>query len=99
MNLDGLMLLARLAENVGVDLWNYRTGDGRSIRNALEYLHSYANGERQWTHQQIGGSDAKLFFPLMRRASAHYRDQKFRAAQLKIPAADPADRERLLSGK
>ena len=98
MNLDGLMLLARLAEHVGVDLWNYRTRDGRSIRGALEYLHSYANGERQWTYQQIGTSDAKLVFSLMRRASAHYHDQKFRAAELKVPEADPADLERLLSG-
>jgi hypothetical protein len=98
MNLDGLMLLARLAENVNVDLWNYRTRDGRSIRGALEYLHSYANGERQWTYQQIGGFDAKLVFPLMRRASAHYHDERFKAAELKTPRANPADRERLLLG-
>src|SRR3989442_10414658 len=38
-NLDGLMLLARLAENVDVDLWNYQTRDGRRIRGALEYLY------------------------------------------------------------
>src|SRR6266436_9463175 len=37
-NLDGLMLLARLSENVGVDLWNYQTKDGRGIRHALEFL-------------------------------------------------------------
>src|SRR5258706_4848642 len=69
MNLDGLMLLARLAENVGVDLWAYQTKDERGIRAALEYLYPYALEDRKWTYQQIGGFDAKSFFPLMRRGA------------------------------
>ena len=98
MNLDGLIQLARLAENVGVDLWAYETKDGRSIRRALEYLYPYATGDRPWSYQQIGGFEAKLFFPLMRRAAARYQDQKFKAAELRIPKLDPTDRELLLSG-
>ncbi|MDX6499273.1 MAG: hypothetical protein QOG23_2533 [Blastocatellia bacterium] len=98
MNLDGLIQLARLAENVGVDLWAYETKDGRSIRRAVEYLYPYATGDRQWTYQQIGGFEAKSFFPLMRRAAPHYQDQKFKAAELRIPKSDPTDREHLLSG-
>jgi hypothetical protein len=95
MNLDGLMQLARLTENVDVDLWSYKTKDGRSIRGALEYLYPYAIEGRQWTYQQIEGFNAKSFFPLMRRAAIHYQDQKFKAAEAKVPKADPADRERL----
>ena len=98
MNLDGLIQLARLAENVGVDLWAYETKDGRSIRRAVEYLYPYATGDRQWTYQQIGGFEAKSFFPLMRRAAPHYQDQ-FKADELRIPKSDPTDREHLLAGK
>jgi hypothetical protein len=99
MNLDGLMQLARLAESVQVDLWNYQTKDGRGIRVALEYLYPYATEDRQWTFQQIGGFEAKSFFPLWRRAAAHYQDQKFKAAKLRTSKLEPMDREHLLSGK
>lgn len=99
MNLDGLLQLARLSENVGVDLWNFQTKDGRGIRGALEYLYPYAMEDQKWSYQQIGGFEAKVFFPLMRRAAAHYQDQKFRAAELRILKLDPNDREQLLFGK
>jgi hypothetical protein len=96
MNLDGLLQLARLAENVGVDLWNYETKDGRGIRAAIEFLHPYAMSDQKWTYQQIGGFAAKIFFPLIHRAAAHYQDREFKAAELRIPKLDPNDREHLL---
>jgi hypothetical protein len=99
MNLEGLMQLARLAESVDVDLWSYKTKDGRSIRAALDYLYPYAIEGRPWPYQQIEGFNAKSFFPLIRRAAVHYQDQKFAADESKIPEPDPKDRERLLSGK
>lgn len=49
-NLDGLMLLASLGENVGVDLWNYQSADGRGIRRALDYLVPIALCEQKWTY-------------------------------------------------
>jgi len=97
-NLDGLMLLARLAENVEVDLWTYQTKDGRSIRRALEYLYPFAVGDQKWTYQQLGGFDGKSLFPLMRRAAEHYKDEKFKAMMTKVPALDSSNRERLVAG-
>jgi Alginate lyase len=72
MNLDGLMTLARLGENAGVDLWNYETRDGRSIRKALEFLKPFASGEKKWTHEQLGEWPPHILLPLIRRAEAHY---------------------------
>lgn len=95
MNLDGLMQLARLAENVDVDLWSYQTKQGRSIRAALEYLYPYAIEGRRWTYQQIAGFNTKSFFPLMRRAAIHYQDQKFKAAATRVPKSNPADPQQL----
>jgi hypothetical protein len=53
MNLRGTFILARLGEHVGVDLWNYETKDGRSLRKALEFLIPYIDPQTKWPWQQI----------------------------------------------
>src|SRR6185503_3365670 len=73
-NLTGLMSLARIAENVGVDLWNYQTPDGRSLRKALDYLAPFGMGEKKWPHQQLGGWSPEGFPSLVRQAARHYPD-------------------------
>jgi len=98
-NLDGLTQLARLGENVDVDLWNYQTKDGRSIRRALDYLYPFAVGDQKWTYPQLGGFDGSSLFPLLRRAAMHYQDEKFKAVQSKVPKLEPSDRERLLTAE
>jgi hypothetical protein len=94
-NLDGLMLLARLGENVGVDLWSYTTRDGRSIRKALEFLIPFALGQK-WTYQQLGAWPPQQLFPLIRRAADHYNDSSLKTALTKIPSVEEAERDSLL---
>jgi hypothetical protein len=94
-NLDGLMLLARLGENLEVDLWNYKTADGRSIRKALEFLVPFALGEK-WTYQQLGEWPPQQLYPLIRRASEHYKDSMLESARAKIAAVSADDRSNLL---
>src|SRR5437764_6188516 len=95
-NLDGLMELATLGERVGVDLWNFQTHDGRSIRKALDFLTPIAIGEGKWQFQELGGIKPESLFSLMRRAAAVYRDKQYQASMAKVPALDAADRSRLL---
>ena len=96
-NLDGLMLLATLGTRVGVDLWNFQTRDGRSIRKALDFLTPIALSEKKWEYQEIGGGvKPEMLFPLMRRAAAAYHDKRYQAAMMKVPEVDATDRSRLL---
>ncbi len=96
-NLEGLMLLARLGENVNVDLWQYQTHDGRSIRKALGFLAQFAFGEQKWPYQQLGEWPPQTLFPLIRQAAGHYSDGEFQMIVKKLPALDHADRNNLLS--
>jgi len=94
-NLDGLMLLARLGENLSVDLWNFKTSDGRSIRKALDFLTPFSLGQK-WTYQQLGEWPPQQLFPLLRRAAYHYSDQELKLQLEKLPAIGEEDRINLI---
>src|SRR5207253_8664402 len=76
MNLRGLINLAYLGDQVGLDLWHFETRDGRSIRNALDYLVPYAQGEKKWERQQITDFNSREFAPELLRAAAAYKNPK-----------------------
>jgi hypothetical protein len=79
-NLDGLMQLAWLGPQVGVDLWGYKTADGRCIRAALDFLLPYAVGAKTWDYQEIAGFHGRALLGELRRAEAVYHDPKYEAA-------------------
>jgi len=91
------MQLARLGESAGVDLWNYKSADGRSIRRALDYLVPFAFGEAKWPYQQLGEWPPQMLFPLLRRAATRYEDQQFARVFAKVPGLGGEDRMRLTS--
>jgi hypothetical protein len=96
-NLTALFELAALGDRVGIDLWNYRTADGRGIRPALDWLAPYATGQRAWPYQQIQKTKPDSMATLLRRAAVAYGDAKYARLleQLKI-AGGETDRGNLL---
>jgi hypothetical protein len=83
-NLAAFMDLAALGRHVGVDLRQYRTPDGRSIRQALDFLVPYAAGERTWAFDQITPFSASTLHPLLRRAAAAWKEPTYRALASKV---------------
>jgi hypothetical protein len=77
MNLRGLMELAELGKPLGVDLWAFKTPDGRSIRKALDYLSPFAAGEKKWEYKQISGFHPEELSSLLLRAAANYHEPKY----------------------
>lgn len=94
-NLDGLTLLATLADRVGVDLWHYRTRDGRSLRTALLYLAPFAVEKKPWPYPQLGGFTPDPLFPVLRRAGRRCQDEEFARVMAKLPPVPAGDRSLL----
>jgi hypothetical protein len=82
--------LCMLGQRVGLDLWNFQTEDGRSLRKAIDWLLPYATGEKKWNYQQIRSPKMKETATVLRRAANAYNDPKYEKAIEKIPDA-PGD--------
>lgn len=61
-NLQGWIQLAQLAEHEGEDLWHFTDGEGRGIRQAMEWLLPYLGAD--WPYRQIDEFDRERFFPI-----------------------------------
>jgi hypothetical protein len=95
MSLEALCKLATFGDEVGVDLWNFKTADGRSIRAAIDFLEPYAAGPKKWDYQEIAGFHANALEPTLLRAAAAYHDPKYAALAQQI-GSDRDDVDTLL---
>lgn len=87
MNLRGFLHLARLGEHVGVDLWAYRSADGRSLEAALDWFAPFVGDEREWTFPQIRRPSRSGAAMLYHRAALRLDKPAYR-----VIAANASDR-------
>lgn len=76
-NLEAMEDLASIGQNLGIDLWHFRAGDGRSIRTALDFLAPYADPARPWPYQQIEKVNRNSLGILLLRAAPEYPDANY----------------------
>lgn len=77
MNIDGWFTVARLAENTGTDLWNYKGSTGAGFSEALNWLLPFATGEKKFEYQQINKYNKADLYPLLVQASQKYKDASY----------------------
>ena len=88
-NLEALCELATLGEHAGVDLWNFKTSDGRSIRRAMEFLLPFIDEPaKPWPFEQIKHkTDTSEFVFVLRTTALAYDEAKFESVVSKISDA------------
>ena len=87
-NLTAFFHLAKLGERVGVDLWTHRTADGKSLRQALDFMIPFATGERRWPDPQITEWRPSAIHPLLRRAAVAWQEPRYRELAARIGGGD-----------
>ncbi|MBO9565664.1 MAG: alginate lyase family protein [Niastella sp.] len=90
-NLRAWFTLARLADMVDIDLWNYTTPNGAGLRKAVDWLTPYAMGEKNWSWQQIDKYNNEDLYPLLRQAGSLWKVPAYsaQAQQLAKTIKDP----------
>jgi hypothetical protein len=83
-NLEAMALLANLGERVGVELWRYRTEEGRAIRQAFAWLLPFALKTSPWPQHDLGGMKPDELASPLREAATALKDPDLAAAAAKL---------------
>jgi hypothetical protein len=80
LNLWSLTELTFIGRKLGVDLWNFKTEDERSLRNAFSYLKKYINQPEKWPFKEISKGGVLHIMnteikPMLSRASTLLQEQ------------------------
>jgi hypothetical protein len=87
LNLEGLIQLAQIGEYFGIDLWDYQTDDGRSIRKVIDWLVPFALGKKKWAYPQIVPMEVERMYPVLQLAANKFHDTSYANAALSISSA------------
>jgi hypothetical protein len=74
---------------VDVDLWHYRTADGRSLRQGLDFLVPFATGEKRFPYTQITEFRPSLLHVPLRRAAIGLNEPEYRDVARQIGGETP----------
>jgi len=75
--LEAWFTAAILAEKVDIDIWNYTSPDGKSIKKAFDWLLPFAMGEKPWNYQQSHPYKKDKLYYLLLQAAKHYKNESY----------------------
>jgi hypothetical protein len=76
-NIEALCNLAKLGDKVGVDLWNYESPEGGSIRKALDFVLQFALNQSEWKYPQIKPITTSSLYPILSAASRNIDEKTY----------------------
>lgn len=68
-DLEAFFLVASMADKIGINLWDYTSPSGKSLKKGFDFLYPYLTKEKEWTGQQIKEFDFDEGYPVLLMAS------------------------------
>ena len=84
MNMFGYFLIAKLAENVNISLWNHQESEGKNMKNALKFIMPYLKNEKVWEYEQIQKISYGETIKILKFASRKYNNPEYEEIAKKI---------------
>ncbi len=95
-NLEAYFYTARVADHLGLDMWNYTTKDGVGIKTMIDFLVPAINKQGYWETVKDSKTRRGRLFYFLNMAHQQYGDPKYlRAIQDLIPLIEQEDRAEL----
>lgn len=77
-NLQALIILARVGDKVGVNLWDHEGKEGQSLKKGIDFVNDYLLGKTSWNYKNITKEENEGFIPYLALAYNHYNDVNYK---------------------
>lgn len=77
MNLQGFILMAKMGEKIGVDLWHYTHEGQMYLKSMIDWFVPFLKKEKVWTWKQIGNAKVEAMADVLRTAAFVYGDRSY----------------------
>ena len=71
--------LAQIGSCVGVDLWNWQSADGRSLRRATRFMAGWAGREADWPYPELDKTETMGLYEVFQRGAWAWSDPELAA--------------------
>jgi hypothetical protein len=92
--MNAFFLVARMGDNVNVDMWNYTSPSGKSLKKGFDWLKPYIAQEKKWEGQQIKDFEYEDGYALLLDAGVYYKCKNCKDV-VKMIAGEKFDRSRI----
>jgi Alginate lyase len=86
MNLQGFFTIARLAENIKIDLWHFETTDGKNLQKCVDWLVPYLKKDKNWGYKQIKKISYEETVKILKIAAKSYSNPSYEGLAKDIDA-------------
>ncbi|HEV7783554.1 MAG TPA: alginate lyase family protein [Chitinophagaceae bacterium] len=92
--MEAFFNIALMADDAGMDLWNYTSPSGKSLKNAFDVLRPYLIKKKEWQGQQIKDFEYEEGYFLLMEAGRRFNCKSCRD-EVRSLAGDKAERLRI----